>query len=539
MNGIKTIKTINIGIYGHVDSGKTTLTEAMLEYLGVITSSGTIKAGNTTVDNLEIERKRGITFKENTVSFYRNSNKYNLLDNPGHIDFINNVNITIKAIDLAIVVLACNQNNTLYIYEVIKLLKREKTPIILFINKIDLCDNLQEVEDKISTLQKNNYLDNVISIIYGSALNKLNISKIIDSIESFNVNNFIGGIYGLVYKVNHYSTGNEIYIRLFNQPLRIKQHININSRKIKLNNLFCINGTRLDNCEIVSANDIAVVKDIPNVAVGDIISENGYQFKINYFPNKLYTVGFKVYESHNKNYMKYFKMIELENNNFSIVSADNNVITCRVSGHLLIDYILWILKERFNILCETTKPKIALKETILEEVISEIRMFEEGNPYYASLKYKLVPIKGCNNIITFESKLNTSHFPNSYIIGAQEGIRNNIKVLGKKGNELTDVKFILLAAQIDSVASSPSDFRKLSPLVIKKCLSKTDTKVLEPHIKIYSGLDNPYQVLNSMKKAVYNGNNAEGYLALKDLDKFRDYVWKSIPIIDMQDILYL
>lgn len=115
MNGVKTIKTINIGIYGHVDSGKKTLTEAMLEYLGVITSSSTIKAGNTTVDNLEIERKRGITFKENTVSFYRNSNKYNLLDNPGHIDFINNVNITIKAIDLAIVVLACNQNNTLYI----------------------------------------------------------------------------------------------------------------------------------------------------------------------------------------------------------------------------------------------------------------------------------------------------------------------------------------------------------------------------------------------------------------------------------------
>src|SRR2546429_334455 len=82
------MRTLNLGILAHVDAGKTTLTERLLYAAGVIDQIGSVDAGTTQTDSLALERQRGITIKSAVVSFAVGDVTVNLIDTPGHPDFI-------------------------------------------------------------------------------------------------------------------------------------------------------------------------------------------------------------------------------------------------------------------------------------------------------------------------------------------------------------------------------------------------------------------------------------------------------------------
>jgi small GTP-binding protein len=82
------VRTLNLGLVAHVDAGKTTLTERLLFNAGVIGEIGRVDDGNTTTDMLALERQRGITIKSAVVSFPVSGVMVNLIDTPGHPDFI-------------------------------------------------------------------------------------------------------------------------------------------------------------------------------------------------------------------------------------------------------------------------------------------------------------------------------------------------------------------------------------------------------------------------------------------------------------------
>lgn len=131
------MKTINIGIVAHVDAGKTTTTENLLYYSGAIKSVGKVDLGNTQTDSMELERKRGITIKSSAISFTWNSVKVNIIDTPGHADFVSEVERSLSVLDGAILVISAVegiQSQTRILFNTLKTLK---IPTIIFINKID------------------------------------------------------------------------------------------------------------------------------------------------------------------------------------------------------------------------------------------------------------------------------------------------------------------------------------------------------------------------------------------------------------------
>ena len=81
-------KQLNLGILAHVDAGKTTLTERLLYEAGVIDVLGAVDAGTTQTDSMELERRRGITIRSAVASFALENVHVNLIDTPGHPDFI-------------------------------------------------------------------------------------------------------------------------------------------------------------------------------------------------------------------------------------------------------------------------------------------------------------------------------------------------------------------------------------------------------------------------------------------------------------------
>jgi ribosomal protection tetracycline resistance protein len=130
-------KTLNLGILAHVDAGKTTLTERLLYDSGVIDQPGAVDAGTTQTDSLPLERRRGITIKSAVASFPIGDVAVNLIDTPGHPDFIAEVDRVLNVLDGVVLVISAVEGVQAQTRILMRSLQRLAIPALLFVNKID------------------------------------------------------------------------------------------------------------------------------------------------------------------------------------------------------------------------------------------------------------------------------------------------------------------------------------------------------------------------------------------------------------------
>ena len=128
---------LNLGILAHVDAGKTTLTERLLYAAGVIDRLGSVDAGTTVTDSLALERQRGITIKSAVASFPIGDVTVNLIDTPGHPDFIAEVDRVLSVLDGAVLVISAVEGVQPQTHILMRSLQRLRIPSLLFVNKID------------------------------------------------------------------------------------------------------------------------------------------------------------------------------------------------------------------------------------------------------------------------------------------------------------------------------------------------------------------------------------------------------------------
>ena len=130
-------RTLNLGILAHVDAGKTTLTERLLYRAGVIETLGSVDKGTTQTDSLALERQRGITIRSAVVSFALDDVTVNLIDTPGHPDFIAEVERVLAVLDGAVLVVSGVEGVQRQTRILMRALQRLRVPTLLFVNKID------------------------------------------------------------------------------------------------------------------------------------------------------------------------------------------------------------------------------------------------------------------------------------------------------------------------------------------------------------------------------------------------------------------
>ena len=128
---------LNLGILAHVDAGKTSLTERLLHSVGVIDEIGSVDAGSTRTDTLALERRRGITIKSAVVSFAVDDITVNLIDTPGHPDFIAEVERVLGVLDGAVLVVSAVEGVQAQTRVLMRTLQRLRIPTLIFVNKID------------------------------------------------------------------------------------------------------------------------------------------------------------------------------------------------------------------------------------------------------------------------------------------------------------------------------------------------------------------------------------------------------------------
>lgn len=149
-------KRRTFAIISHPDAGKTTITEQMLLFGGVIRSAGTVKARKSghyaTSDWMAIEKKRGISVTSSVMQFEYQGKRINILDTPGHQDFSEDTYRTLMAVDAAVMVIDSAKGIEPQTKKLFKVVKKRGIPIFTFMNKLDRdgrepLDLIAELED--------------------------------------------------------------------------------------------------------------------------------------------------------------------------------------------------------------------------------------------------------------------------------------------------------------------------------------------------------------------------------------------------------
>jgi ribosomal protection tetracycline resistance protein len=131
------LRSLNLGLLAHVDAGKTSLTERLLYDAGVIDRIGRVDDGSTQTDFLPLERQRGITIKSAVVSFVVDDVAINLIDTPGHPDFIAEVERALGVLDGAVLIVSAVEGVQAQTRVLMRALQRLRIPTLIFVNKID------------------------------------------------------------------------------------------------------------------------------------------------------------------------------------------------------------------------------------------------------------------------------------------------------------------------------------------------------------------------------------------------------------------
>lgn len=147
----------NIGIIAHIDAGKTTTTERILYYTGMVHRIGEVDDGTTTTDWMEEEKERGITIQSAAITTFWKNKQINIIDTPGHVDFTAEVERSLRVLDGAVGIFCAVSGVEAQSETVFRQAEHYKVPRIAYINKCDRMGadfyrTLAEIEEKMNTI---------------------------------------------------------------------------------------------------------------------------------------------------------------------------------------------------------------------------------------------------------------------------------------------------------------------------------------------------------------------------------------------------
>jgi ribosomal protection tetracycline resistance protein len=299
-------RTLNLGILAHVDAGKTTLTERLLHAAGVIDEIGSVDKGTTQTDSLELEQRRGITIKSAVVSFPIDGVTVNLIDTPGHPDFIAEVERVLSVLDGSVVVISAVEGVQPQTRILMRALQRLDVPTVLFVNKIDRAGAdpervLDEIEQRLTPaivpmgsadglgsraasfeafgaadgdLVRRSQAGELHPVFFGSALTGAGAEEVMRGIAQLlpaRVGDGDGPLSARVFKIERGVDGDRIaYTRLFSGALTVRDRFD--AGRVTALRVFA-DGDAVQR-DAVEAGEIAKLWGLGEIQIGDWLGES-------------------------------------------------------------------------------------------------------------------------------------------------------------------------------------------------------------------------------------------------------------------------
>ena len=518
------MKKIAMGILAHVDSGKTTLSEAMMYCSGNISKLGRVDHKNSFLDTFALERDRGITiFSKQAVLNYKNT-QFTLLDTPGHIDFSAETERTLQVLDYAILVVSGSEGIQSHTQTLWLLLKRYNIPCFIFINKMDLqgaeknlvmtqlktkfgdgCvdfsdDNSENFLESIALcddalLEKyynNEHIekDNIITAIkerkiypclFGSALKVEGIKEFLDCLENYTQMPHYGTTFsGKVYKIAEDNKGNRLtFLKVTGGNLKVREILESdnNTNGEKINQIRIYSGEKFTTVDKASAGTICAVTGITFTHSGDGLGAEKDTGLPMLEPVLTYKVILpKDIDAHTA--LAKLKILENEDPQLNVVWNNRlKEIHIRIMGDIQLEVLKCIIAERFSFNVTFGKGNIFYKETI-GNTVEGVGHFEPLR-HYAEVHLILKPLKRGKGIV-FKNRCKEDLLDKNWqrLILTHLYEKTHLGVL--TGSPITDIEITLVSGKAHPKHTEGGDFRQATYRAVRQGLRQANSILLEP-----------------------------------------------------------
>lgn len=513
------MKTLNIGILAHVDAGKTSLTERLLFNAGVIKTLGSVDKGNTQTDTMALERQRGITIRAAVTSFNIGDLKINLIDTPGHPDFIAEVERSLRVLDAVILVISAVEGIQPQTHILARTLKKLKLPTIIFVNKIDrmgarstdlvedikarLFSNvtvMSEVTDigtrqaKVLSLPTSNKFASVTQhcpIFFGSAVTGVGVPELANALEGCVTEDNdlrMMPLSAIIFKIERGSRGEKIaYMRLYSGKLhaykilelhRISANNEPASIKSKVTALQLFEDGEASSVQEASAGDIVKVWGLNEAKIGDYSGQMTYIPTESFAPPNLEVV---INPNSVADRPKLHKALEQMSEQDPLIQMRQNehgVISVKLYGEIQREVIKALLHDEYGLEVLFEETQTIYVEKVLGTGTSYVEKFAPDNIFIATLGFRITPSETGSGVI-FKPDAGTGRIPVSYMKIVEEMVFQTLRQ-GLYGWEVIDCVVEITHASYESAMSTGTDFRRLTPLLIAEALRNAGTELYEP-----------------------------------------------------------
>jgi ribosomal protection tetracycline resistance protein len=478
--------TLNLGILAHVDAGKTTLTERLLYDAGVIRALGSVDRGTTQADTLALERARGITIRTAVVSFPLDGVVVNLIDTPGHPDFIAEVERALAVLDGAVLVLSAVEGVQAQTLVLWRALQRLRIPTLLFVNKTDRTGaDVERVAGEIRAR-----LATEAGALAGSAITGEGLDELRRAIKGLVSprGTPAAPLAAAVFKIERDRHREKVaYIRVFDGTLRMRERVG--DDKVTGIEVFEEHGP-VRRGE-VAAGQIAKVRGLRSAQVGERLGARG-EAPRQFAPPTLESVVEPVDPSEATRLR--MALDELAEQDPLIGVRQRDELSVLLYGEVQKEVLEATLAGDYGVAARfrDTTPVYVERPVGVGEAVELLNA--PSNPFHAQVGLRVEPAPDGAGV-AFRLAVDHRRVPlyaykrlEDFAAAMDEYVREALR-RGPRGREVTDC-VVTMTDSWYSLAdgppsrrgplSTPADFRGLTPLVVEQALERAGTVVCEP-----------------------------------------------------------
>ena len=531
----------NIGIFAHVDAGKTTLSEQLLAHAGAIRTRGSVDAGTAHTDTLPVERRRGISVKATCVRFRHKDVQINLIDTPGHADFSAEVERALWALDAAILVVCAVEGVQPQTEVLFSAMQERHLPVLFFINKTDRAGaDPERVLGQIRRLLTKNaillsdpeavtewlceqddalfeqYLNGetfpedflhqrladfsrnaqVHPVLYGSALRDEGVLPLLDAIaDCFPAPASRDRLCGVVFAAQQdRNLGRGVWIRLFGGTLENRMPVMLplstdpitgeeKTESVKISQIFDPEGTPAGR---LASGGIGIVYGLGNIPIGHVIGDPDL-LPCPVEPGRLRTplIAVQVIPEKPEQMQSLHQACTVLSGEDPLLQVQYvrtlNELHLQVMGTIQLEILEEVLKTRFDLKVTFTPPAIIYRETVSRSCEGYVA-YLAPKPCWAILRFRIDPApRGSGVTYTSQVPVRTikAHYQNQVAQAIPLALSQ-----GRLGWQVTDVNITLIDGGDHQFHTHPLDFIVATPMAIQDGLQQGGSTLLEPILDV-------------------------------------------------------
>ncbi len=516
------MKKLAVGILAHVDSGKTTLSEALMYCSGNINKLGRVDHCDSFLDNFALERQRGITIFSKQAALNYGDARFTLLDTPGHVDFSAETERTLQVLDYAVLVISGTDGVQSHTATLWKLLRRYGVPCFIFVNKMDLegasretvsarlkskisdccvdfgesdpealLENIALCHDSLLAQYESGALTDdavaravmrrqVFPVMYGSALKLDGVEEFLKCLDRYTLMPDYGDSFGAkVYKIAEDKGARLTYMKITGGTLHVKDVLQSKDGDTseKVNQIRFYSGERFRASDTAEAGDVCAVTGITFARSGDGLgAEQNSEMPV-LSPVLTYSVqlpdGVDVHTA-----LRHMRVLEAEDPQLNVVYSERlGEIQVQLMGDIQLEILKSLVLDRFGYEVDFGEGNIIYKETI-ENTVEGVGHFEPLR-HYAEVHLIMKPLpRGSGVVIKTACHQDVLDRNWQRLILTHLYEKTHVGVL--TGSPITDMEITLASGKAHPKHTEGGDFRQATYRAVRQGLMQAKSVLLEP-----------------------------------------------------------